>query len=387
MYLKKFNLLLKTIAFIICLQACEIKQVERGSDILLICETEISDKQVACSVQIPGTNAILKASVKKRGQSSRIYPKFSYAIEFEQNVGFCALEGDDDWVFNAAYIDKTLMRNRLCYDLFRLMSPKNVAPEICYQSISINGISQGIYLVTEPIDAKRTGIKKSQSEAMLFKEPAIFTSLSDSSLGVKKYLGQQFPKPKEQDLSDSLGLLSRCFFESDDHTFQQQMQEKFDLNNLADWLLLLYFSNNDDGLYRNFYLYRTKSLQPIRIAIWDYDESFGRLGDGTLDDGSLKINFDNHLLFARLLQWDEFQKLLKTRWTNLRQMVITETSINARIDFYLKELKPMLEENKKLWPPDGPGYKDASTFEDEVQLLRNSIKKRLAATDAFVEEL
>jgi hypothetical protein len=387
MYLKKLNLLLQTIALFFCLQACEIKPVERSSDILLICETEIGDKKVPCTVQIPGTNAVLNASLKKRGQSSRIYPKASYTIEFEQNVGFCSLTGDDDWVLNAAYIDKILMRNRLCYDLFRLMSPENIAPQICYQSVSLNGIPLGIYLVTEPIDPKRTGIKKSNPGAMLFKEPAVFSALSDSSTGEKKYLGQKFPKAKELDLSDSLRQFSRCFIECDDLAFQQLILKKFDLNNLADWLLLLHFSNNDDGLFRNFYLYRTKSIEPIRIAIWDYDECFGRLGDGTLDDGSLKVNFENHRLLSRLLRWDEFRKLLKGRWSLHRQMVITETAMNTRIDFYLKELKPMLEENKNLWPPDGPGYKDASTFEEEVELLRNSINIRLLATDAFVEAL
>lgn len=387
MYLKKLNHLLQTLALIICLQACEIKTVERGSDILVICDAAIGDKKIPCTAQIPGTNALLNASLKKRGQSSRIYPKASYTVEFEQNVGFCNGAGDDDWVLNAAYIDKTLMRNRLCYDLFRLMSPENIAPKICYQSVSLNGIPQGIYLVTERIDPKRTGIKKSNPGAMLFKEPAIFSDLSASSSGEKKYLGQVFPKPEELDLSDSLRLLSRCFFECDDLSFQQQIRDKFALTNLVDWLLILHFSNNDDGLFRNFFLYRTKSEEPIRIAIWDYDESFGRLGDGTLDDGTLKVSFDNHQLLGRLLQWDEFRKLLKVRWLLHRELVITETAINTRIDFYLTELTPMLEENKNLWPPDGPGYKDASTFEDEVLLLRSSIKKRLVATDSFVKNL
>src|SRR5690606_5635542 len=102
MYFKKIKFLLLTIGVCFCLISCQIKEVKRGSDIELNCNAEIGDKKVACTAKIPGTNAVLNATIKKRGQSSRVYPKSSYTIEFELNVGFCALSGDDDWVLTAA---------------------------------------------------------------------------------------------------------------------------------------------------------------------------------------------------------------------------------------------------------------------------------------------
>ena len=48
------------------------------------------------------------------------------------------------------------------------------------------------------------------------------------------------------------------------------------MENLIDWHILLLFTNNGDGLMKNYYFYKMDSETPFRFAIWDYDHTFGR---------------------------------------------------------------------------------------------------------------
>ena len=72
-------------------------------------------------------NSIYRATIKYRGASS--YSKFDkkqYRIEFYKNnkdstkkVSLAGMGANSEWVLNGPYLDKTLIRNKLVYDLAR----------------------------------------------------------------------------------------------------------------------------------------------------------------------------------------------------------------------------------------------------------------------------
>lgn len=57
-----------------------------------------------------GNNFAAVAKVKFRGDFSTRYPKHSFAVEFQAPQSFGGLPLDDDYMLNADYIDKTLMK-------------------------------------------------------------------------------------------------------------------------------------------------------------------------------------------------------------------------------------------------------------------------------------
>ncbi len=78
----------------------------------------------------------LPGMVRNRGGVSIKYHKKSFALELDQKYSPAGLPLDDDWIINAAYIDKTFMRHKISYDLFRNMNPeKNVAAECAYVNV------------------------------------------------------------------------------------------------------------------------------------------------------------------------------------------------------------------------------------------------------------
>lgn len=65
-----------------------------------------------CIVNImeSGDNFAAVAKVKFRGDFSTRYPKHSFAVEFQAPQSFSGLPLDDDYVLNADYTSKTLMK-------------------------------------------------------------------------------------------------------------------------------------------------------------------------------------------------------------------------------------------------------------------------------------
>jgi len=385
--MNKRLLVLQTILLFFCLQACETV-TENVSVIELNCSESIVVEYIDCSCTLPGTFVQIQSKVKKRGSSSRIYPKQSYTIQLEAPISFCNMPASNDWILNAGYIDKTLMRNRLSYDLFSLMGTNNIAPAICYQQLQLNDEAQGIYLLTQKVTAPFCGLMSGDTAAVLFKEPTVFQSKGDSLLEEgRPHEGQIYPKPKKMLRVEVINKMRNWLFNSPEAEFNVKVGELFDLNNLADWVILLYFSNNNDGLFRNFYLYRQQSETPFRICIWDYDESFGRTGDGRLTAPDELPDFSNHILISRLMQNEKFKSTLKSRWQMHRKNLLNEEKINALISQYQQELKPMLAQNSGLWPPSGPGFKDAANFEEEVNLIRSFTARQLVLLDAHFMKL
>lgn len=106
-----------------------------------------------------GNSKKLKGRVKFRGGISSRYYKHSLSIEMEKDFGFWKLPADDDWILNANYIDKTFMRHKISYDLFREMNPhKNIASQSAYLNLNLNGSYEGLYLIMEKINASMAGM-------------------------------------------------------------------------------------------------------------------------------------------------------------------------------------------------------------------------------------
>ena len=78
----------------------------------------------------------------------------------------------------------------------------------------------------------------------------------------------------------------------------KDVNQIFDIYNLANWHLLLQLTNNSQGMFSSFYLYRKSKNDKFRITIWDYDGSFGRTWDGSLQTRNIDIN--QNILFKRL---------------------------------------------------------------------------------------
>jgi len=331
------------------------------------------------------------ARIKCRGGASSKYEKHSYSIEFDEAISTCGIPADDDWILNASYIDKTFQRHKLSYDLYRQMSPNNVAAESGYVTVFVNEKYDGLYLAMEEINGSMLGFYAETPGALLFKDPPIFYKerlkiVQDSN----NYYQQKFPKISNENNEAILDEFNEFMFNSNDQVFSKSISEWVDIESIVDWHLILLLTNNDDGLYKNFYLYKTSKNDPFKIAIWDYDHSFGRDGDGAINMMEREVGWEKIVLLRRLMEIEEigYREKLKNRWEELRSNgVFTIENIEGMISENEILIKPNLKDNFEKWPLDSKWYPDDNNYDKEIDIIKRFTKMRLKHLDEYMKNL
>ena len=374
--------------------------------ILLTCILSCSDNEIAtiniqkkssigwlnkesCEIiySIDKSIKVLPAEIKCRGGMSSKYYKHSYSLELNNKYPLCNIEADDDWVLNANYIDKTFMRHKISYDLFRQMSTKNSAAKCAYVNVQHNAVNSGLYVMMQEINAAMLKIDKTDTLGMLFKDPPIFyeeqLSYVQDSLN---YYQQKYPKKHLFDHTDYIESFRDFLFYSSDVEFVSEINNWIDIDNVIDWHILLMFSNNCDGIMKNFFLYKINSKTPFRIAIWDYDHSFGRDGDNTLNMMDVELDYRRSILLERLMDLTQtgYSDKLRERWSELRSVdIISESSINKMINKNDAIISQYIDENFDLWPTNGSWYKDDNIYSEELDLINDFVFLRINQLDKY----
>lgn len=99
------------------------------------------------------------AGVGLHGRSSLRFPKKQYAIELRDADGsdraadLFGMGADADWLLNGAWLDRSLLRNKLGYDLHRAMG--GAAPDSRFAEVTLDGAPLGVFLFVERLDRGR----------------------------------------------------------------------------------------------------------------------------------------------------------------------------------------------------------------------------------------
>ena len=335
-----------------------------------------SKSVVVIEVGTPENRQRYSGKIERRGGYSIKFEKHSYELDLMEDVPLANLPADDDWILNANYIDKTFMRHVFAYDLFRDMHVDNRAARTKYVELHLNNDYQGLYVLMEKLDKSTFGVKASDEMAVIFKEPPLFRTGDFTPQDSTNYWQQTSPKKRKDDRTSYIAGVQNFLRHSSDADFHRGVGSIFDLRNIMDWHLLLLLTNNNDGILKNFYLYRVDSATPLRVAPWDYDHSLGRDGDNELNlTRTLKL--ERSILFQRLLTSETYQKALRSRWEKLNQEgILAVDGLLKRIDKYRKNLQPLVDRNFAKWPINSPHYYDDNGFITEVQLMSDYLRQR-----------
>ena len=313
----------------------------------IVSEAIPREPKIPCVIVYSENGEIMmeNARVKTRGGASCVFHKISYTFKMDHSLSLAGLPKQKSYILNANYIDKSFMHHKICFDLFREMNPlKNLASECAYVTVSLNGTYNGLYVLMQKLNAGSLGLNKKDSLAMIFKDPPVF--FGENRLDPQwvqepgNYFQQNYPDIEDEDMNGYLENVMQFMIHSDDSTFAREIGHIFDLENIIDWHLLLMFTNNGDGVMKNFYLYKRDSHTPFRIAIWDYDDAFGRDGEGELKMTESLPNFERCLLLNRLENnpFLDYNTLLKQRYKALRDSGL----------FSKKKIERMIRDNDPL---------------------------------------
>lgn len=376
-----------------CQRATEKKKVEPASAImelpLISIETDSYipwDYQCPCNINYKskGESACWSGNIKCRGGVSSKFEKYSYALKFSKKHSLCGLPANKSWILNANYIDKTFMRHKLCYDLFRMMDERDLAPQCAYAMLQHNGNPLGLYVVMQRLTKHVLQLDVSDTNAYIFKEPKVFyTKLPSPNYVEGSYHGQTYPDYDEYgDKSAIMDEFRKFIVKSTDEQFMNEIGQWIDIDNVIDWHLLVLFTNNSDGLAKNFYLYKKNTDTPFRIALWDCDHSFGRDGDNEMNMLERLADIQKNIMLARLARFQEYQKALAERYCQLRKDgVFSYENIYQMVQDNDRYIRLGIDENVRLWPFDSENYYDGNNYEEEVKLLLEFVPLSLKRLD------
>lgn len=359
---------------------------------LQVAEAITDTSQPPCTMKV-GTGDDHKGTIRIRGSTSRSYPKKSYLVVLETPAGLLEMPARRQWILNAAYIDRSLMRHKLAYDLFKSLSRPDrprLAAGSRFVEVHLNGDYQGVYLLMERVDRELLGLAPFAAS-----DPAhacLYKAINHSAGFVRadhEGFEQEIPDPLVLAHPEPLAALMKFATTAPAAEFldpQHGIASRIDLDNAIDFHLLVLVASNADGITKNFYLARHRpdgDTKPRFFFVpWDYDGTFGRNWDSSVLPPTLWLS---NGLFERLLRDPAYRERFTARWKQLRDNEFSVQTIQKMIDANAAEILAAARRNAERWPTDRRPYHDRITFEQDVEQMKEWVAQRLAWIDQAIE--
>lgn len=371
------------------------------------------------------------AGIEFRGSSSQGFPKKSYGFEtwtsaagIDTNVALMGMPSESDWILNANYSDKTLMRNTTAYYLAQKMG--NYASRFKYCEVVINGEYRGVYIFMEKIkrDSHRVAINKLEptdntgnnlTGGYIVKVDKTTGSggvgWTSNFAPVASPNGQEinflFDYPSDVDITTQQANYIHAYVDSfetalDAPYFANPLtgyRKYIDVTSFIDMFLMNELSKNVDGYRISTYLHKKRLSDGGKLfagPIWDYDIAFrnanyceGELTTGWAYQFGNICGTDNSQIpfwWQKLLQDPNFTNDLKCRWNQLRSTYFTDTYIASFADSISNLLVDAQGRNFDKWPIIGsyvwpnPNPIDTS-YGNEIIRFKTWIHNRISWLD------
>ena len=359
----------------------------------------LGDNPNECTAQLilpPGAGASDPAprpgTIKFRGATSRNYPKKSMTLKLKKDAAWLGLPEEKEWVLNAAFIDFSLMRHKLSYDLFRSMgdarSPR-FASSSRFIEVKMNDDYYGVFLLMEPIKASMLGLSPGDDKnpCVLYKavgNEARFDQPGHAGFEQKK------PDPEKQAFWGPLDELNAFASQASPKDFFDPVKgigSRLDIANAIDFQLLVLLTCNIDGSIKNYLLARDapSPRQPAPkffFVPWDYDATFGRNWDGSGVDVRTWLS---NPLFDRLMTNAFYRPLVAKRWQELRTRQFAEANILRMIDENVRTIGPAAMMNQRRWRGIDGSNPAHFTFEKDVAEIKAWVPLRLSWLDGEIK--
>lgn len=243
-------------------------------------ETEIPSRLQIYGEKAPESE-VLELTVRGRGNSSFMMPKYGMKLEFEDKVSLFGMPRSKDWALVANFGDKTHLRNYMMTRLSEWLGAK-YTPKMQFVEVYLNRNYMGLYLFAETVKVAkdRVNIEKNDSTFLVEKEdtkkydpPYVITDDFNYIYHIKS--PKEPSEESQQLLLDHLNLFENFLT----HQYRYPRDEILKWIDLDDYLLFYWvqeYSKNEDGNYARSVFFTWTKGEPIHFGpLWDFDLAFG----------------------------------------------------------------------------------------------------------------
>jgi len=379
--------------------------------------------------------------IEIRGETSQFFDKKSYGIETwdtqynDVDVSLLGFPEEEDWILHGPYSDKSLIRNKIIYELSELMG--NYTSRTEFVELTINYEYKGLYIFMEKLkrDKNRINISKleegdidqesisggyiikidkSDMEDGSYTEynsfPSQFDLSGEENDDSRINFNYEYPKPGEIHANQK-NYIKNYFYEFESSLASDNFKDPvngyrkyIDEDSFIDFFILNELANNVDGYRLSTYLQKERNEKLVIGPIWDFNLSFGNAdycGGARYDVWCFKFNdrcpgdyWNIPFWWNRLLEDENFVNKLKARWNELRVNTLSDNNILTLIEeqySFLNNETDIVNKNFNKWKIFGiyiwPNSFIGNNYFEEVDFLKNWIKNRTKWLDESINNL
>ena len=379
--------------------------------------------------------------IEIRGESSQFFDKKSYGFETwdsqynDLDVALIGFPEEEDWILYGPFSDKSLIRNKLIYELSNRMGRYTTKTE--FVELTINYEYKGLYIFMEKLKRDKNRIDISKLENADIDEELISggyiikidkSDMEDGSYtdynsfqsqfdvfgnenGDKRInFNYEYPKPGEIHANQK-NYIKNYFYEFESSLASNNFKDPvngfrkyIDEDSFIDFFILNELSNNVDGYRLSTYLQKDRNEKLVIGPIWDFNLSFGNAdycGGERYDVWCFKFNerclgdyWNVPFWWNRLLEDEKFVDKLKNRWNQLRSNTLSDNNILTLIEeqySFLNNETDIINRNFNKWKIFGiyiwPNSFIGNNYYEEIDFLKNWIKERTKWLDESINNL
>lgn len=397
----------------------EYTMAEDG-DSMIIVRMEVFDSQESCNHPTDTPTLSTATQIRVRGHSSRKFEKAPYLLKLvtedgaERDEALLGMSEHNEWVLHGPYLDKSLIRNYLFYNLSGELM--DYAPNCRFCELILDGDYRGVYLLVESITAGEDGrlpilMKKKNSilsgyllridrptEADLetLRDVDVFTERTytqhvDVAIRYpgKGRLTEDLRTRIEQDFSAFEKALYSYDYDSGDYSFQNYL----DMDSFVDYYIINAVSSNIDAGRFSTYIYKTMDGK-YRLCVWDFNNCCNNFVEN-----ETSVDFDgvrSAVYYDMLFRNREFVERVIARYRELRQTILSEAFLEQYMDDTLAFLGDAVDRNNARWAeyiasdplmdPEGEG-RNPHSQEEAVAMLKDNLFSRMEWMDENIDYL
>jgi len=379
--------------------------------------------------------------IEIRGESSQFFDKKSYGFETwdsqynDLDVSLIGFPEEEDWILYGPFSDKSLIRNKLIYELSNRMGRYTTKTE--FVELTINYEYKGLYILMEKLKRDKNRIDISKLENADIDEELIsggyiikidksdmedgsytdynsfqsqFDVFGNENGDIRINFNYEYPKPGEIHANQK-NYIKTYFYEFESSLASNNFKDPIngfrkyiDEDSFIDFFILNELSNNVDGYRLSTYLQKDRNEKLVIGPIWDFNLSFGNAdycGGERYDVWCFKFNerclgdyWNVPFWWNRLLEDEKFVDKLKDRWNQLRLNTLSDNNILTLIEeqySFLNNETDIINRNFNKWKIFGiyiwPNSFIGNNYYEEIDFLKNWIKERTKWLDESINNL
>jgi subtilisin-like proprotein convertase family protein len=348
-----------------------------------------------------------------QGFSGPSYPKKNYDFECvdaqgnELDTTFLGMSTESDWIFKAEYLDHSLIKNSLTYEMARRMG--GYAPHTRGVEIFLDGDYIGYYTLTEKVKrgADRVDIAKLTNLDLSGPDLTGGYIIEMNITGDPGHWYSNYPPINSATCSSpvefkhvyprlaNLAPVQANYIHAYVDSFENVMNSPnfadpvngyrkfFDIETAIDFLIVNEFSVNYDSYGRSTFMYKEKVTDGGKLKIgppWDYDRAIDYTDPGRTSGWVWQLT---HPYWPFPFWWSkwwseaDYRKQLACRWTMLRKDVLSDAAFTTLIDSLEQHLSEAADRNFTVWNDLG-----GESYQDQVDSVRSYLSRRMAWMDA-----